>query len=108
MIDTAVSASRSLRASAPFSASRNISALPARWRVEALHARQDRLGRGVVEVVDDLPVGEEQSPIGVRRSDRVVSDDDDRLVVLVHAAAKEVENLAARPRVEVAGWLIGE
>src|SRR5437588_12864287 len=108
MIDTAVSASRSLRARAPFSARRNMSALPACRRVEALHPGEDRLGGRVLQVVDDLPVCEEQRSVGVRRTDRVVGDDDDRLVVLVHAATKEVEDLAAGAGVEVAGRLVGE
>src|SRR3954467_3883570 len=108
MMDTAVSASRSLRARAPFTASRTTSALPLRRRVEALHPGEDRLSRWVVEVVDDLPVGEEECAVGVRRTHRVVGDDDDRLVVLVHTAPQEVEDLAAGSRVEVAGRLIGE
>src|SRR3954451_6678768 len=108
MTDPGVSASRNLRARAPFSASRNNSALPLRRRVEALHPGEDRLGGWVVDVVDDLPVGEEQRAVGVRRTDRVVGDDDDRLLVLVDAAPQEVQDLAAGPRVEVARGLVGE
>ena len=58
-------------------------------------------------LLDDPAVGEEQDPVGHRRSAGVVSDHHDRLTVVTDGA-EQLEDLAARPRVEVAGRLVGE
>ena len=54
------------------------------------------------------PVGQEQHRVGDRGGARVVGDHHDRLAELVDRAAQQVEHVAARLRVEVAGRLVGE
>src|SRR5438445_8400558 len=76
-------------------------------RAEALHLVEHRIGVGVVELVDDRAVGEEDDAIRVPSSDRVVGDHDDGLVEIVDRLAHEREDLGTRARVEVAGGLVG-
>ena len=48
---------------------------PLAGHVEALHPVEHRVGGGVVHLVDDVAVGEEHDPVGVRGGGRVVGDD---------------------------------
>jgi hypothetical protein len=50
----------------------------------------------------------EDDPVGVAGGHRVVGDHDDGLVHLVHRSPQDGEHLGARPRVPVAGRLVGE
>ena len=59
-------------------------------------------------LVDDLPVGEEDHPVGVGGGVGVVGDHDDGLAELAHRVAQETEHLGAGAGVEVAGRLVGE
>src|SRR5215469_10229680 len=72
------------------------------------HPVHDRLRRGRVNEADDLPVGEQHDPLGVRGRDWVMRDHDDRLPELSDAAAQQVEHLGARLGVQVPGRLVGE
>ena len=58
--------------------------------------------------IDDLAVGEEQHRVGDRGRAGVVRDHHDRLAEVVDRAAQQLEHVAARVRVEVAGRLVGE
>ena len=77
-------------------------------RCAGLEAGQHGLGRRVVDVTGDPPVGEQDHPVRVGRGRRVVRDHDDRAAELAHRAAQEAQHLGARARVEVAGGLVGE
>ena len=61
-----------------------------------------------VDLVADLPVGDDEDPVGVGRGLRVVGDEDDRLVPLDARPPERVEDLRAGRVVEVAGRLVGE
>src|SRR5690606_14916597 len=91
-----VSAKRTLWAHRPLYVSLIICAC------ESLHAVADRVGGGVLHVVDDPAGGEERDAVGVRRGDRVVGDHHDGLAELVHGGAHEREDLGAGAGVEVA------
>src|SRR5499427_921925 len=84
---------------------RNMSVTP--W-LEGGHPVQDGLRCGLVEPAGDPPVGEEDNPVGVAGSHRVVGDHDDGLAELAHAAAQQVQDLRAGAGVKVAGGLVGE
>ena len=71
-------------------------------------ALEHRVRRRVGELVDDLAVGEEDDPVGVRRPAGVVGDHDDGLAELGHRPAQERQHLGRRVRVEVARGLVGE
>src|SRR5215213_8094655 len=75
---------------------------------QALHLVEDRVGGRLVQLVDDGAVGEEHDAVGVARGVRVVRDHHDRLPEIVDRLAHEREDLSPRPRVEVAGGLVGE
>ena len=75
---------------------------------QALHAVENALGRGFVDFVDDLSVGEEDDPIGVRRRIGVVRDHHDCLAELFHRAPHEAENVGTRLAVEIARGFVGE
>ena len=60
------------------------------------------------QLLDDLPVGEEQDPVGDRRGARVVGHHHDRLAVGLRGVAQQVEDVASCLRVEVPGRLVGE
>ena len=67
-----------------------------------------RLGGRLRHLVDDAAVCEEHDPVGVDRRRRVVSDHHDRLAEIRHRSPEKVQDLAAGPRVKVAGRLVGE
>ncbi len=58
--------------------------------------------------LDDAAVDQEDDPVGVGCGTGVVGDHDDGLAQVVDGLAHEVEDLAARRGVEVAGGLVGE
>src|SRR6478735_5136426 len=60
---------------------------------ELLHLVQHLLTVGPTELVDDLAVGEEDHPIGVRRRHRVVGHHHDGLAAVVHARAEQAQHL---------------
>jgi hypothetical protein len=63
---------------------------------------------GAAQLLDDDAVRDKQDPIGGRRSARVVRDHHERLTVVLHRAAEQVEDLATRLRIEIPGRLVGE
>ena len=63
---------------------------------------------GALERPGEAAVGQEQDAVGVGGGDRVVGDHDDGLAEVVDDVAQEGEDLAAGPRVERAGRLVGE
>src|SRR5262249_15112286 len=71
---------------------------------ELLHHVVDRVRVALADLAHDEPVGEEQHAMGGRSRARVVRHHHDRLAVLVDGAAEELEDLAARRRVEGPGW----
>ena len=73
-----------------------------------LHRVEDVVRGRVPEVLDDQAVGEEEDAVGDRGGVRVMGDHDGRLAVGRHRVAQQVEDLAARRRVEVARRLVGE
>ncbi len=101
---SAVSAKRSLWASSPLIVTRPTDYSP------RLFARRSMIvsAVGFCELVDDLPVGEEDDAIGVPGGDRVVRDHHDRLAQVGDRLAHELQDLGARLRVEVPGRLVGE
>ena len=60
------------------------------------------------ELLDDLAVGEEEDAVGRGGRTRLVRDHDERLAVVLHRRAQQLEDLAAGLRVEVAGRLVRE
>src|SRR6516225_854595 len=84
---------------------RNMSGTPC---LESGHPVQHDLRGGLVEQVGDPPVGEKDDPVGIARGRRVVSDHDDRLAELAHAATEQVQDLRTGAGIEVAGGLVGE
>src|SRR5690606_12561416 len=58
---------------------------------QVLHAVEDRLGRRLVQLVDDAPVGEEEDGVGVGGGDRVVGDHRDGLAHLVDGSPQEAQ-----------------
>ena len=101
MIASAVSAARSFREASPRSARLE-------HRYEVPHQADDVVLALHLPVGGDLAVGEDDDAIGVGGHLRVVGDHDDGLAELVDRGAKQVEDAAARLRVEVAGRLVGE
>src|SRR5437764_3930097 len=99
----AVSANRSLWASSPLIVTRRTVLL-----ADVFHVVDDCLGGRILELVHDLPVGEEDDAIGVAGGDGVVRDHHDRLAEISDGLAHELEDLGARLGVEVPGRLIGE
>src|ERR1700722_3518348 len=73
----AVRNSRSLWASRPLMVTRHMSA------TQRAHVLEDRVRGGVVELVHDVPVGQEHHPVGVGRAVRIVRHHDDGLSELV-------------------------
>ena len=63
---------------------------------------------GAAELPDDQAVGEEEDAVGDRGRAGLVRDHDERLPVVGHRVLEQLEDLAARLRVEVAGRLVGE
>src|SRR5699024_9158912 len=106
MIAMALIRRRSLRASRFLKVVRSTSGRPEAAQGE--HPLQHALPVRLPQLVDDLPVGEEEDPVGVAGGHRVVGDHDDRLLELVDAAAQEVQHLRARGGVQVAGRLVRE
>src|SRR6478609_3961642 len=106
-IANAESSRRSLRAKRLRQVTRHTSgAFAGRRRLARgalLHLVQQLLAVGAAELVDDLAVGEEDHPIGVRRRHRVVGHHHDGLTAVVHARAEQAQHLRAGLRVEVAG-----
>lgn len=56
-----------------------------------LHEVENGVGRRLEHLVDDVPVGQEQDPVGVAGGGRVVGDHDDRLAELLDGLAQEAE-----------------
>src|SRR5512143_3568715 len=82
---SAVASSRSLWATTPCKAVRNIAvSLP-----EPLHPLEDQVRRRVRHLVDGAAVGEEDDPVGEAGRDRVVGDHHDGLTHLVDGPAHE-------------------
>src|SRR5581483_6547659 len=77
-IASAVSASRSLWASMPLMVMLRTSG------PQRPHALQDRIGRRLLQLIYHGPVGQEDDPVRVRGSSRVVRHHDDRLAELGH------------------------
>src|SRR6516225_3044970 len=102
---SAVIASRPVCLRRPANMVRNMSGTPC---LESGHPVQHGLRGGLIEQVGDPPVGEKDDPVGVARGRRVVSDHDDRLAELAHAATEQVQDLRAGAGIEVAGGLVGE
>jgi hypothetical protein len=69
---------------------------------------EHRLAVGFAHLVDDLAVGQEHDAVGEGRGDGVVGHHHDGLAELIDRAAQQAEHLGPRPRVEVAGRLVGE
>ncbi len=67
-----------------------------------------RLRGGLAHLVDDLAVPQEHDAVGEARSVGVVRHHQDRLFVVVHRVAEELQELRAALRVEVPGRLVGE
>src|SRR5918995_1636938 len=111
-IDRPLMTSRSLRASRLRRVSRNISGgLCGDGRREGLerrHVLEDLLTVGLVDLVDDLAVGEEDHPVAVRRGYGVVGNHHHGLPELVHAAPQERQHLSTGGAVEIAGGLVRE
>src|SRR5581483_1671869 len=63
---------------------------------------------GARQLLDDVAVREEEDPVGDRGRARVVRDHRRRLSPILYRLAEELEDLAAGPRVEVPGGLVGE
>jgi hypothetical protein len=61
-----------------------------------------------VELLHDQPVGQEEDSVGDRRGARLVGHHHRRLSVRGHRVTQQIEDLAARPRVQVACRLVGE
>src|ERR1700716_3020921 len=99
----AVSAKRSLWASRPLIVTRRTVLL-----ADVFHVVDDGLGRRALELVDDLPVGEEDDAIGIAGGDGVVGDHHERLAPIGDRLAHELEDLSTCLGVEVAGRLVGE
>src|SRR6478672_1107288 len=95
---------RTLRASRLLHTARSTSV----HRLGGGHPRDDLLALGVVQLVDDAAVGQEDDAVGVRRRHRVVRHHDHGLGMVVDAASQELEDLGTGPAVEVAGRLVGE
>src|SRR5580693_344873 len=77
-IARAVSARRSLCAMRPFRVTRHIS-VP-----QCPHALEDGIGCWRGELVDDVAVSEENDPVGICSTVRIVRHHDDRLAELGH------------------------
>src|SRR5918993_1048843 len=75
---------------------------------QRLHLVQHPLGRRRLHVADDAAVGQEDDLVAVAGRHRVVGDHHHGLAQRVDRAPQEPEQLRARPRVEVAGGLVGE
>lgn len=69
---------------------------------------ENLIGVGIVELADDLSVGEEKHTVGVCGSDRVVGDHDDGLAKFINGAPHEVENFGSCLAIEVAGRFVGK
>src|ERR1700710_2777467 len=95
-IERAVRTSLSLCPNTLRVAALNMSSSPT-LSVETLHPLEHHVGRRPGHLVDDLAVGEEQHPVGVRRTAGVVGHDDDRLPEVVHGLPQEVQHLDAGP-----------
>ena len=63
--------------------------------VKMLEPIQDLLGGRLLDLPDDAAVREEQHPVGVRGSLRVVGDHHDRLSMVANRVAEEAEDLRA-------------
>src|SRR4051794_16567189 len=92
---------RSLRAQRPFSAILSTSV----GRPQQL---DDGVGGGLLRVVDDLTVAQDDDPVGDGRRVRVVGDHDHGLAEVVDRVAQQAEDLVGGLRVQVAGRLVGE
>src|SRR3954447_18944839 len=95
---------RTLRASRLFHTARSTSDR----RFGGSHPGDDLLALRIVQLVDDATVGEEDDAVGVGRRRGVVGHHHHGLGVLVHAPPQQLEDLGARPAVEVPGRLVGE
>src|SRR5215468_4818940 len=76
--------------------------------LQALHAVEDRIGRGPGHLVHHPAVAEEHHPVGVRRGPRVVGHHHDRLAELVYGLAKEAQKFGAGPGVKIPGGFVRE
>ena len=68
----------------------------------------DLVGAGRLEHPGDLPVGEQDDAVGMRRGHGVVGDHHDRVAVRVDDLAQEREHAAPGAGVERSGRLVGE
>ena len=93
-IASAVRTARSLRPSRPLNATAS--------RANLLERPQDLVLDRAAELLDDQAVGEEQNPVGDRGRPRVVGHHHHRLPEVTHRLLEQLEDLAARLRVEVA------
>src|ERR1700722_13650636 len=101
-IASAVSASRSLWASRPLIVTFRTSA------PQVPHPLEDRIGGGLFELAYHGPVGQEDDPVRVGGSPRVVRDHDDGLAKFRHRLTEKAEQVRGGIGVQVAGGLIGE
>src|SRR5581483_2915377 len=104
MIANAVRTVRSFRPQRPRSATDLTPSRPA----DLLHRGDDLVRVGARQLLDDVAVREEEDPVGDRGRARVVRDHHRRLSPILYRLAEELEDLAAGPRVEVPGGLVGE
>ena len=100
-IASAVRTVRTLRPSRLFRAKR----VTAR---DLVHRLGDLVLGRALELPDDQPVGEVEDAVGDRRGSRLVGDHHDRLAELLDGVPEQLEDLAARLRVEVARRLVRE
>ena len=99
---SAVRASRSLWASSPLIVTFHTSG------PQRAHVLENRVRRWAVQLVHDVPVSEEDHPVGVGRAVWIVRDHDDGLPELGDGALEEAQHLLGRVGVEVAGGFVGE
>lgn len=68
----------------------------------------DVVSAGRVEISGRGSVCEQDHPVSVGGSDRIVSDHHHGLPGLSYAAAKQGQNLCTGSGIQIAGWLVGE
>src|SRR5450755_5073133 len=104
-IASAVSASRSLWASRPLMVTLRMSGLQGSQGPQGPHPLQDRIGGRLGQLAHHGPVGQEDDPVRIPGSPRIVRHHDDRLADFGYRSAQECQQVRGRIGVQVARGL---